>query len=108
MVFMDTGRAGVTPAGIVLADVYDSEIAVPFQIAVKVVAVESFRAEKGHEILAVDSEAGIGLGGFDMTRGAGNALMRGVAPELFAGFFVETQNDPLVIAGVVRGGGLTS
>jgi len=108
MIFMDTRRAGVPPASIVLADVDDSEIPVPFQIAVKIVAVETFRAEEGDEVLAVDSEAGIRLGSFDMTRGAGHALMRGFAPEFFAGLFVETQNDPLVIAGVIRGGGLTS
>ena len=100
------GRAGEAPGEVsvvVGGHVENAEILLPEKLAGEVVGVEAFGAEEGDEVFAVGREGGVGVGGFGVAGGAGEASVGGAFPDDAAGFTVEAVELPGLL-GVVVGG----
>ncbi len=102
MILVDHRRARVAPSDAVFADVDDTQITAPLQLSIQVIAMQSFRTEERHDVVAGDGHAGIGVGGLNMPSRPRLSFTRCLSPEFVACPFVVAQHHPTLLAVVVR------
>ena len=98
-VLVDDRRAGVAPfvlGQIVGACVQDTEILLPYFLAVDVVGIETLRPEERDDVTAVGRRRGVRVGGLDVTLLARRPLVRRPLPDRLARAAVDRHHHPAV------------